>query len=166
MKHTDRLKTCCYAGLLVVALVASVFAAPPGSKNDSKLADQPAMVRGDEITPAQQKSVSRGLTWLATHQKPDGSFGGEEMAPRVAITALAGLAFMQAGNLPGRGKYGDNVSRCLDYVLNNCQESGLVASDATHSPMYGHGFATLFLGEIYGMTGDDRVKEKLQRAVR
>ena len=32
--------------------------------------------------------------------------------------------------------------------------------------MYSHGFATLFLAEIYGMTGDEQVKEKLQRAVR
>ena len=32
--------------------------------------------------------------------------------------------------------------------------------------MYGHGFATLFLGEVYGMTGDETVKEKLQKAVR
>jgi hypothetical protein len=31
--------------------------------------------------------------------------------------------------------------------------------------MYGHGFATLFLGEIYGMTGDERIKEKLSKAV-
>ena len=31
--------------------------------------------------------------------------------------------------------------------------------------MYGHGFATLFLGEMYGMTGDEAIKEKLQRAV-
>ena len=31
--------------------------------------------------------------------------------------------------------------------------------------MYAHGFATLFLAEVYGMTGDDRVKEPLVRAV-
>jgi len=31
--------------------------------------------------------------------------------------------------------------------------------------MYGHGFATLFLGEVHGMTGDDAVKEKLQKAI-
>ena len=84
----------------------------------------------------------------------------------VAITALAGLAFMEAGNLPGRGKYGKEVRRCLDFVLDNCQDSGLIASDASQGPMYGHGFATLFLGEVYGMTGDDTVKEKLERAVR
>jgi prenyltransferase beta subunit len=54
----------------------------------------------------------------------------------------------------------------LDFVLASCQESGLIASDQSHGPMYGHGFATLFLGEIYGMTQDDNVKEKLQKAVR
>src|SRR5436305_2469699 len=72
---------------------------------------------------------------------------------------------MEAGNLPGRGKYADNVSRCLKFVLDSCQESGLIASDQSQGPMYGHGFATLFLGEVYGMTGDDAVKEKLQKAV-
>src|SRR5204862_3221519 len=65
-----------------------------------------------------------------------------------------------------RGKYGDNVDRALDFVLSCCQESGLIATDSGRGPMYGHGFATLFLGEVFGMTGDDRVKEKLQRAVR
>ena len=72
---------------------------------------------------------------------------------------------MESGNLPNRGKYGDNVSRALRFVLNSCQESGLIVSDDSQSPMYGHGFATLFLGEIYGMTGDDSVKEKLQKAI-
>src|SRR5215207_2156141 len=32
--------------------------------------------------------------------------------------------------------------------------------------MYGHGFATLFLAEIYGMTGNEEVKEKLSNAVK
>src|SRR5205807_5885968 len=41
-----------------------------------------------------------------------------------------------------------------------------IDADNSHGPMYGHGFATLFLGEVYGMTGDDEVKEKLQKAVR
>jgi hypothetical protein len=36
----------------------------------------------------------------------------------------------------------------------------------TQGPMYGHGFATLFLAEVYGMTGDESVKEKLQKAVK
>jgi prenyltransferase beta subunit len=136
-------------------------------KEKPKLADRPSQVRGDEITPEQQRAVERGLDWLASRQSPDGSYGAQGMGKNPAVTSLAGLAFMQAGNLPGRGKYGENVRRCLDYVLTCCQESGLITSDTSPSgPMYGHGFATLFLAEVYGMTGDEAVKEKLQRAVR
>jgi hypothetical protein len=32
--------------------------------------------------------------------------------------------------------------------------------------MYAHGFATLFLAEVYGMTADEQVKERLQKAIR
>jgi hypothetical protein len=123
-------------------------------------------VRGDEITEAQQKAVAKGLAWLARNQGRDGSYGANGYSKHAGITALAGLAFMQAGNLPGRGQYGDNVQKCLDFVLSSCQESGLISSDMSSGPMYGHGFATLFLGEVYGMTQDDNVKEKLQKAVR
>ncbi|MGB7161221.1 MAG: prenyltransferase/squalene oxidase repeat-containing protein [Tepidisphaeraceae bacterium] len=139
----------------------------PAKKPDTALAAQPNQVRGDEITPAQEAAVAKGLSWLAAAQGRDGAYGaGGGGSKHAGITALAGLAFMQAGNLPGRGKYGDNVQRCLDFILASCQESGLIASDQSHGPMYGHGFATLFLGEVYGMTGDENVKEKLQRAVR
>src|SRR3954471_18361420 len=168
---------------ILVSILVATFVAPPAFGQEYRrrrtasggqdalpggdLAAQPNVVRGDEITPAQQAAVDRGLAWLASKQdKRTGSFSGDGMGPHAGITALAGLAFMQAGNLPGRGKYGDNVQRCLDFVLASCQESGLIANDQSHGPMYGHGFATLFLGEIYGMTGDEQVKEKLQRAIR
>ena len=35
-----------------------------------------------------------------------------------------------------------------------------------HGPMYGHGFATLFLAEVYGMSPDPLVREKLSNAVK
>jgi hypothetical protein len=133
----------------------------------ARIADQPNKVRGDEINDRQRAAVEKGLLWLAKRQGGDGSFNGMQgYSNHAGITALAGLAFMQAGNLPGRGKYGREVQNCLDFVLSACQESGLIASDVSHGPMYGHGFATLFLAEIYGMTGDENVKEKLQKAVR
>jgi prenyltransferase beta subunit len=156
---------------LTLCVAASTAAGQPRSsrtkdpKPAPKLAE-PNQVRGDEITPAQQAAVERGLAWLASHQGKDGSFGGNGAGRHAGITALAGLAFMQAGNLPGRGKYGDNVQRCLEYVLSCCNESGLITSDQSNGPMYGHGFATLFLAEVYGMTGDEQVKDKLQRAIR
>jgi hypothetical protein len=59
---------------------------------------------------------------------------------------------MADGNVPGRGAYGEVVSKGLEFILANCNESGLVATSNASNPMYGHGFATLFLGEVYGMT--------------
>ena len=161
------------AAFLAEAILPAAF---PGARavadeSDSRkaIADQPNLVTGQEITDAQKKSVEKGLAWLAK-QQDDAQAGGAQggfagYSNHVAITSLAGLAFMESGNLPNRGKYGKEVQRCLDYVLANCQQSGLIASDASQGPMYGHGFATLFLGEIYGMTGNEEVKEKLQKAV-
>jgi hypothetical protein len=119
-----------------------------------------------EITPQLRASVQRGLAWLAANQNSDGSFPGENSPRHVGITALACLAFMADGHVPGRGAYGNHVERGLEFVLRSVQETGLIASDTSHGPMYGHGFAALFLGEIYGMTGDRRVREALVKSTR
>ena len=143
--------------------------ADDGAAKPGDIAARPNQVRGDELTPQQQEAVRRGLEWLAVRQKQgDGAYssGIAGYGNHAGITALAGLAFMQAGNLPGRGKYGKEVQHCLDFVLASCQENGLIAADNGQGPMYGHGFATLFLAEIYGMTGDPSIKEKLQKAVK
>ena len=126
-----------------------------------------------EMTPALDAAIARGMEYLAANQQEDGSFGGGRYDKHVGITALACLAFMGDGHLPGRGVYGEVVERGLDFVLDSQAETGLLAADTSHGPMYGHGFATLFLGEVYGMTqgGADtaraeRVHDALVRAVR
>lgn len=119
-----------------------------------------------EINQAMRQGVERGLASLAQSQAEDGSFGGDRYGKHVAITALACLSFMADGNLPGRGIYSQNVTRGMDFILKNAQETGLVSANSPHGPMYGHGFATLFLGEIYGMTADPRVREALIKATR
>ncbi|MGP1346913.1 MAG: prenyltransferase/squalene oxidase repeat-containing protein [Phycisphaerales bacterium] len=107
----------------------------------------------NEMTPELDAAVTRGLEALSRLQNEDGSFGrSSRYARNVAVTSLACLAFMSDGNLPGRGRYGDVVQRGLEFILNNIAETGLIAADTSHGPMYGHGFAGLFLGEIYGMT--------------
>lgn len=122
----------------------------------------------NEITPETDIAVERGLAHLAEQQNADGSFGDLRYERNVAITSLACLAFMADGNLPGRGPYGDHVARGLEFILNNTAENGLIAADAANGPMYGHGFATLFLGEVYGMTaggGDTRLAQRTHEAL-
>ena len=119
-----------------------------------------------EMTPEMEESIQRGLRFLASLQNDDGSFGRGQFSHHAGITALCGLAFMADGHLPGRGAYGDNVRRALEFVLSSATETGLLAAENSHGPMYGHGFATLFLGEIYGMNGEDaRVRDTLTRAI-
>lgn len=180
------------AGTLAAALsiAASTFAqespvpppdSAPGTPPPAAAAARPADDRKGaesnpaegEMSPALDAHVAKGLAALAKMQNDDGSFGDGRFGRSVAITALGCIALMADGNLPGRGAYGEQVSKGLDFVLNNCSESGLIAADASTGPMYGHGFATLFLGEVYGMTvggGDTalaaRVHSSLLKAVR
>ena len=126
------------------------------------------MSRGDMMLPSAEKAIRTGLDYLAAHQNEDGSFGGEGYRRNVAVVSLAGLAFMANGSAPGRGPYGKQINRCVTYLLNHAQDSGFVfaAGSTSHGPMYGHGFATLFLAEVYGMWPDSDVREKLVKAVR
>jgi len=61
-----------------------------------------------------------------------------------------------------------NVDRCVKYILDNTRDSGFIVASgsSSHGPMYGHGFATLFLAEAYGMSPDTRLREKLAKAVK
>ncbi len=127
----------------------------------------PTTAATGELPPATQLAIAKGLAWLAARQGQDGSFGGRSHYGRhVGITGLAGMAFLSDGNVPGRGRYGATVEGCVRFVLDNRSESGLLAAETSHGPMYGHGFATLFLAEVYGMTRDERIGEALRKAVR
>lgn len=128
------------------------------------------------ITARTEQAIQRGLTYLNARRHRDGSFGTGQYSGNVAITSLAAMAFMCAGHQPNRGQYGRIVLDALRFVLGkeNVQggNPGFLHNPAfnAHGPMYGHGFATLFLGEVYGMVHDrvlrDEIREKLHRAVK
>jgi len=125
--------------------------------------------------PEVQARVNRALVWLAAQQQGNGSwtckvgyklyetYNGQE-AEHVGVTALACMAFVGAGHVPGRGGHGEVVERGLKYVLDHVrEEDGYVTSNGTR--MYSHAFSTMFLAEIYGMDPRDDIKGKLKRAV-
>ena len=162
--------------LAAASLATTAFAqqpAPqPGGEIDGPRPDGGASAQNNamdnEITPELTAAVNKGMRYLVSTQITDGSFGDGRYGKNVAVSALAGIALMADGNLPGRGQYGEAVAKCVEYILSNCTESGLVAGDTANGPMYGHGFATLFLGEVYGMTsggGDTALSGRLHEAL-
>tara|TARA_B110000014_G_scaffold247310_1_gene220745 strand:- start:1080 stop:2117 length:1038 start_codon:yes stop_codon:yes gene_type:complete len=127
----------------------------------------PAVTRG-VVTPEADRAIRTGLAFLASRQHPDGSFGtGKQFSHNVAVSSLSGLAFLAGGHTPGRGRYGSQVSRTVDMLIESARPSGYIINEphVSHGPMYGHGFATLFLAEVHGMETRTRVRAKLRNVL-
>jgi hypothetical protein len=119
------------------------------------------------ITHETQQAIDEGLAYLVEQQLEDGSFGTNGYRRNVAICSLVGLAYLSSGSTPGRGPYGDAIDKCMDYLLVNTSDSGLISAptESERGPMYGHGFATLFLCETYGMSLRKDLRDRLSDAV-
>jgi hypothetical protein len=119
---------------------------------------QPA-VADEEITPESEVALARGLDWLARNQGSEGNWGSSDLG----LVSMGALAFMSAGHAPGRGKYGAELSKALDYVVSRSKPSGLLNIANPQRDMYNHGLATFVLGQAHGITTTrDR---KLNRAL-
>jgi hypothetical protein len=146
-----------------------------------------------EYTPAQKEAIDRGLRYLARQQRSVGQEGHWSSADGnhydVAITALAGLAFLAHGDQPRRSPrreddqtlettYGDRVERTVRWLLrrqwdeNHPSGAGGLYYDQdradderTDRPMHGHGYAMLFLAEAYGQVSDPELRRKLHESL-
>lgn len=123
-------------------------------------------------TPRSEAAVNRGLAFLSVRQEVDGHWRSGVLKGEVGITALAILAYLAAGHQPGRGRYGVVMSLATDYLANSVRMDGsfpapgLIRGGQGAQPMYGHGFGTLALAEVYGMTRRRDLKPRLEAAVR
>ncbi len=118
------------------------------------------------VDAATEAAIEGALRWLAARQTASGSWQQNGQTYEPAITAYVLLAFVTSGNLPGEGPYGEAVAKGLDFLLESAQPDGYIASAGNNGDnMYGHGIATLVLGEIYGQTQDERLRPRLERAV-
>ncbi|MHC4712183.1 MAG: hypothetical protein ACYTAN_02785, partial [Planctomycetota bacterium] len=128
MNVTEAVKT----GALSILVVALAIQVAPRIR----------AAEAEVVIPADaRKAIDRALEYFAKAQNPDGSWDTYGRGRATACTALAGLAFMSDGHLPGRGPYGAVVDKALSYVLSSSQVSGLLEYGTPHHAMYSHGFA-------------------------
>jgi hypothetical protein len=162
---TTRRRFLSQGALAMLGAAGSAFAIPSETR-ETAIPDGSASK--DMITAEADAAIARGLAYLYGKQCDDGSFGSKPYEGNVAITSLAGLAFMAGGHQPGRGVYGTAVTRALNAVITCGERSNRRGylhniKGTPHGPMYGHGFGTLFLAEATGMVQDPALRNRLNR---
>jgi hypothetical protein len=126
--------------------------------------------------PQTEEAIERGLSFLASCQRADGSWSLQCLEDRAtlfsdtAATGLALLAFQGAGYTHHEHQYAAVVKAALDYLVENQHDSGdlYIALDEESSRavhLYSHSIAALALCEAYGMTQDPELREPAQRAI-
>lgn len=146
-------------------------AGPAGSDISIPKAKSAEAILSGLQTQLVENAIREGLEELASRQNTEegpayGSFGGAEV--RVAKSALAGLALVASGSLPGSGPYGDHVERCVEYCLRQQDpNTGFFADSSDHSRIHGHGYCMFFLSQVYGHSSKDKeIATALSRGVR
>jgi hypothetical protein len=136
-------------------LVAALATAQPPAK---PLTDVNAPPLSElKIVERVNAAADRGLAYLASKQKPDGSWHNN-----MAVNGLALLAFLGRGNVPGRGPYRDVLEKGKKFLLANANPQ---TGYCSFNSMYEHGLATLAMAEMYGMDPDPQLEEALRKAV-
>jgi hypothetical protein len=156
--------------LLVSACLTYVGAQPAQPAAREAKAGSAAPLTELKVIERVTTATDRALDYLEQKQVKQGPEAGS-WNPNQAFNALAMLAFMSKGHVPGRGKYGDVIeggvvkpgvlTRGKKYMLSKAQPNGYISS----SSMYEHGLSTLALAEMYGMDPDPDLEEKLRKAV-
>ena len=154
------------------ALGIPLFLGHPGSVAAAEEDGVKELTAEELIDERTQAAISKGLRFLAGRQVPRGAdrgaFGTSGYSGSVGICGLGGLAFMSEGSTPGIGRYGKQVDHCAQFIVRNTSKTGYIARGGGRGVgnMYGHGFATLFLTQAFGMTRRRDIGEKLRAAVK
>jgi hypothetical protein len=146
--------------------------------------DRAQLAQQQGATPDTENAVKAALKWLAANQAADGRWdasdhgsGREDMAlgrnrqnagveADTGVTGLALLAFLASGHTHLAGDYRDTVRRGLEYLLRaQARDGNLGAAADSFARMYCHAMATLALSEALGMSGDERLREPVRRAL-
>ncbi|MFO0950687.1 MAG: hypothetical protein U0835_05945 [Isosphaeraceae bacterium] len=82
-----------------------------------------------------------------------------------ALTGLALLAYLGAGYTQTDGKYAETVGKGLEYLRSVQKPDGDLRGKSRAVGMYCHAMATIALCEAYALTGDERLRGPVERAV-
>jgi hypothetical protein len=154
---------------LAAALAALAGAAVPRAARGEE-GDRGASPAARALDEARREAVRRGCAWLARGQQTDGAFGAQKGV--LAITALSTLALMADGSGVGRGPFGTEVKRGVEYLLKAVETRDPkrpdgyfhVQGDDT-SRMHGQGYAMLALATALG-SADTRTAVRIRSALR
>ena len=185
MRFWPRLLRQTVAFALFVASLIAVGDAPCRGQNSQKGGATEARHAADlELLPVDQwarldRAVDRGLTFLSREQQPDGSFPTSADG-QPGVTSLCIMAFLARGHQPGKGPYGPQIERAIDFVLDmQDQRVGAIMADRwvggrvvritdgrnrSFAGNYNHGICGVTLGEVYGMTSSKR-HERIRQAI-
>jgi hypothetical protein len=143
---------------------SSVWSQKPPDRKSSDRDRKPPPDLTAEQWKQLDRTVDKGLVFLAGQQEADGSFPTLPHA-KPGVTGLCILAFLSRGHLPSEGPYGRHVQRGVDFVLASQRNDGLLtiqkveptltSNGVSHTAMYSHGVAGLMLAEVHGVTGKD-----------
>ena len=139
------------------------------------------LVRREGGSVESEKSVERGLDWLARHQRHDGSWSLNHrpmckgrgcppdkcMESDTAATGLALLPLLGAGQVHvEKGRYQKAVDNGLKWLVHVQKPEGDLWTGGTPiSHMYSHAIGTMALCEAYGVTKDPELKGPAQKAL-
>jgi hypothetical protein len=150
------------AAPLPTALDATPYRTRFGAAKDEALREH----GGSRATEA---AVARGLAYLASIQRADGSWcDPRDVSSKYGLvgigrTGLCVLAFLGAGHTPDSGSaYSSAVARALAWLV-DCQTGA--SGHIGRSDAYGHGIATYALAEAFALTRDEGLRAPVERAV-
>ena len=124
---------------------------------------------GARQNPNWDKSIERGLKWLAQSQTKMGRWTTTGFP--TAMTALATTALLCSGTTSTQGPHARHVRRAMDFLLSQSRENGLIGDpELDNRYTYGHGFSMLCLSQLLGEEEDlerrEELIDSLTRAVR
>ncbi len=119
-----------------------------------------------------EASVERGLEWLKKTQAADGHWESPGGMYPTSMTAVAGMAFLMEGSTLREGKYTEQIEKAMKWLLapGRVQANGLIGDVRNPTEqqryMYGHGFATMFLANVFGEEESNDDRKKLENVLK